>query len=181
MSIWCPPGVRSKWPGLCSVASSNIGLASTRSEPEFPRFRSSHPHPSACITGGVQFAAGSHGVELALPYDEPWGWMTPVAHALAALLLEQGHRDEAEAVYREDLERWPENLWSLQGLLAATELPGCCKRPKTTRDGERENFAARLATASARADTHPSHSCFCAGVQPPGATCTTAATASGRG
>ena len=25
-----------------------------------------------------------------LPYDEPWGWMQPVRHALGALLLEQG-------------------------------------------------------------------------------------------
>uniref|UniRef100_UPI001CC11361 hypothetical protein n=1 Tax=Pseudomonas sp. BF-RE-03 TaxID=2832359 RepID=UPI001CC11361 len=24
-----------------------------------------------------------------LPYDEPWGWMQPVRHALGALLLEQ--------------------------------------------------------------------------------------------
>ena len=38
-----------------------------------------------------------------LPYDEPWGWMQPARHALGALLLEQGHTDEAEAVFREDL------------------------------------------------------------------------------
>ena len=38
-----------------------------------------------------------------LPYDEPWGWMQPVRHALGALLLEQGRVAEAEAVYREDL------------------------------------------------------------------------------
>jgi tetratricopeptide (TPR) repeat protein len=39
----------------------------------------------------------------ALPYDEPWGWMQPTRHALGALLLEQGHLEEAEAVYRADL------------------------------------------------------------------------------
>jgi tetratricopeptide (TPR) repeat protein len=33
-----------------------------------------------------------------LPYDEPWGWMQPVRHALGALLLEQGRAAEAEAV-----------------------------------------------------------------------------------
>ena len=42
-------------------------------------------------------------LEDALPYDEPWGWMQPTRHALGALLLEQGHVAEAEAVYREDL------------------------------------------------------------------------------
>jgi len=35
-----------------------------------------------------------------LPYDEPWGWMQPVRHALGALLLEQDHTAEAEAVSR---------------------------------------------------------------------------------
>lgn len=60
-----------------------------------------------------------------LPYDEPWGWMQPTRHALGALLLEQGHVEEAEAVYREDLGLGgslpraaihPDNVWSLKGL-----------------------------------------------------------------
>ena len=41
-------------------------------------------------------------LEDTLPYDEPWGWMQPVRHALGALLLEQGHTNEAEAVCRAD-------------------------------------------------------------------------------
>ena len=60
-----------------------------------------------------------------LPYDEPWGWMQPTRHALGALLIEQGHFEEAEAVYRADLGldgtlsracQHPENVWSLHGL-----------------------------------------------------------------
>lgn len=60
-----------------------------------------------------------------LPYDEPWGWMQPVRHALGALLLEQGRLAEAEAVYRADLGLdgglsraciHPDNVWSLKGL-----------------------------------------------------------------
>ena len=59
-----------------------------------------------------------------LPYDEPWGWMQPTRHALAALLLEQGRVDEAAAVYRADLGyddtlsracQHPDNVWSLHG------------------------------------------------------------------
>ena len=38
-----------------------------------------------------------------LEYIEPWAWMHPPRHALAALLAEQGHYDEAEQVYRDDL------------------------------------------------------------------------------
>jgi hypothetical protein len=61
----------------------------------------------------------------ALPYDEPWGWMQPTRHALDALLMEQGHLEEAEAVYRADLGldqalsracQHLGNLWSLNGL-----------------------------------------------------------------
>ena len=32
-----------------------------------------------------------------LEYIEPWAWMHPPRHALAALLLEQGYCEEAEA------------------------------------------------------------------------------------
>jgi tetratricopeptide (TPR) repeat protein len=33
-----------------------------------------------------------------LQYIEPWAWMHPPRHALAALLMEQGHYDEAEQI-----------------------------------------------------------------------------------
>ncbi len=60
-----------------------------------------------------------------LPYDEPWGWMMPSRHALGALLLEQGHVEEAAAAYEADLglddtvirsNRHPNNVWALLGL-----------------------------------------------------------------
>jgi tetratricopeptide (TPR) repeat protein len=62
-----------------------------------------------------------------LPYDEPWGWMVPTRHALAALLVEAfdlgcsnsskgGILTEAEEVYRKDLTMHPKNIWSLRGL-----------------------------------------------------------------
>ena len=38
-----------------------------------------------------------------LYYTEPWAWMHPPRHALGALLLEQGHVEKAEQVYRADL------------------------------------------------------------------------------
>jgi tetratricopeptide (TPR) repeat protein len=57
--------------------------------------------------------------EDALIYQEPPDWHAPVRQNLAAVLLEAGRPDEAEAVYWEDLKKNPENVWSLGGLLQA--------------------------------------------------------------
>ncbi len=110
------------------------------------------------------FAHLRRSVELddALPYDEPWGWMQPTRHALGALLLEQGHVDEAEAVYRADLGldnslsracQHPENVWSLHGLHECL-----------TRRGETVEAAIikpRLDLALARAEVPVRASCYC--------------------
>jgi tetratricopeptide (TPR) repeat protein len=99
-----------------------------------------------------------------LPYDEPWGWMQPARHALGALLLEQGHVVEAEAVYRADLGldatlsracQHPGNVWSLHGLQACLAAQG--------KAGEAVMVAHQLELATARADVTISASCFCAG------------------
>jgi tetratricopeptide (TPR) repeat protein len=54
-----------------------------------------------------------------LAYDEPSAWFFPVRHVLGAQLLGSGKAAEAEAVYREDLERNPGNGWALYGLAQA--------------------------------------------------------------
>jgi tetratricopeptide (TPR) repeat protein len=89
----------------------------------------------------------------ALNYDEPWGWMQPARHALGALLLEQGHVDEAEAVCRADLLRHPNNPWALNGL---TE---CLVRQGNT--VEAAAAKARFVAATIRADVKIDRSCFC--------------------
>lgn len=97
-----------------------------------------------------------------LPYDEPWGWMQPVRHALGALLLEQGRVEEALHAYRADLgldntlsrASWHlDNVWSLHGYVE------CLKR--LGRDGEAAAAQVRLNLAMARADVEISASCFC--------------------
>ncbi|MGH4008665.1 MAG: tetratricopeptide repeat protein [Pseudonocardiaceae bacterium] len=78
------------------------------------------------------------GVELedAMPYREPADWLYPVRHSLGAVLLAAGQAPEAEAVYREDLRRNPENGWALYGLMQALEAQG-----NTTESAEvRERF-----------------------------------------
>mmetsp|Transcript_37221 Transcript_37221/g.75815 ORF Transcript_37221/g.75815 Transcript_37221/m.75815 type:complete len:334 (-) Transcript_37221:107-1108(-) len=52
-----------------------------------------------------------------LHYDEPWGKMQPIRHALGGLLLEKGGISEAEEVFRADLKFHPKNPWSLRGLI----------------------------------------------------------------
>jgi len=83
-------------------------------------------------------------LEDAIPYDEPPGWHAPVRHTLGAVLLEAGRADEAEAVYREELRRNPENGWSLRGLATALEA--------LQRQEEAAEVHSRLAQAWANAD-----------------------------
>jgi tetratricopeptide (TPR) repeat protein len=63
-----------------------------------------------------------------LNYDEPWGKMQPIRHALGGLLLEQGHFEESETVFRKDLEFHPLNPWSLVGLINSLKKKSgsCC-------------------------------------------------------
>jgi len=62
--------------------------------------------------------------EDSLHYDEPPTWYWPVRHALGAALLTAGRARDAEAVYREDLRRHPDNGWSLLGLTKALRAEG---------------------------------------------------------
>jgi len=59
-----------------------------------------------------------------LGYDEPKNWFFPVRHLLGAALLRARQAQEAERVYREDLEQNPANGWSLYGLAAALRAQG---------------------------------------------------------
>ena len=100
--------------------------------------------------------------EDSLPYDEPWGWMQPARHALGALLLEQGHVEKAELVYRADLgfdssviraRRHPNNVWALHGLAE-------CLR-KQNKISELNLIEQNLDLALGRADVPINVSCFC--------------------
>ena len=66
----------------------------------------------------------------ALNYDEPWGKMQPIRHALGGLLFEQNHVDEAEQVFRTDLKLHPNNPWATIGLIRCMERKmngrSCC-------------------------------------------------------
>ena len=119
----------------------------------------------AVLNGELEYYKGNHQeafkfLRLAverdknLPYDEPWGWMMPARHVLGALLVEQGEVAEAEAIYREDLKQYKDNLWSLLGLSQALKQQG-----KTE---EAELVRASFEKASVRTDIKIQASCLCA-------------------
>lgn len=104
----------------------------------------------------------ANDLEDRLPYSEPWAWMQPTRHAYAALLLEQGHVDDAAAVYKADLGlddtliragRHPNNVWALQG------YHECLTRLGKTEEAAAIKHAVELALAVADVPVHSS--CFC--------------------
>lgn len=127
----------------------------------------------AMIDGELDYRRGEHEAAFAhlrraveiednLLYDEPWGWMQPTRHALGALLLEQGHYDEAEQVYRADLgldatlnraSQHPNNLWSLHGLYECLQQRG--------EEVESVIIKQQLDIAAARSEVEIKASCYC--------------------
>lgn len=128
----------------------------------------------AMMNGEVEYHKGNHEVAFEhlrravylddhLKYSEPWGWMMPTRHALGALLLEQGHIEEATAVYRADLGldqsifrpmQHPNNVWSLHGYVTCLEAQG--------KQAEADMMRNPLHLALARTDVEINASCFCA-------------------
>lgn len=83
-------------------------------------------------------------IEDNLTYDEPPPWYTPARHNLGAVLLQAGRAAEAERVYREDLQKYPENGWSLFGLRQSLAQQG--------KHAEAQAVQQRLAQAWQHAD-----------------------------
>lgn len=128
---------------------------------------------SAMLQGEIQYREGNFDVafrrlreavalEDSLPYSDPPPWMQPARHALGALLLEQGHLEEAELVYREDLglsDSLPKrkarlnNVWGLHGLHECLT--------KTGKIGEAKIIGVQKDLALASADIPIVASCFC--------------------
>ncbi|MCB9866529.1 MAG: hypothetical protein H6816_07845 [Phycisphaerales bacterium] len=92
-------------------------------------------------------------IEDSLRYMEPPEWMQPVRHTLGAVLLDAHRFAEAEQVYREDLDAWPNNGWSLYGLSRSLEGQG--------KNAEAKEYAAQFRKAWSRADAPIRSSCAC--------------------
>ena len=155
---------------------------------------------SAMMKGEILYFEGKHQVAFdelrkavrlqdMLNYDEPWGKMQPVRHALGGLLLKHGLVDEAEDTFRADLKRHPKNPWGLIGLISCLkqQLDGssldklCCqsteneidqafKSNSALTDGQREEKADEVQELESQlteqrqsewADYEMVHACAC--------------------
>lgn len=126
--------------------SAVLDVAKAMAEGELEYRRGNYDHAFALLRDAVR-------QDLALHYDEPWGWMMPASHALGALLLERGQAAEAETVYRADLKRYPLNGWSLNGLAESLRAQG--------KDAEAAAMDREFQKAWGRADVAIKSSCYC--------------------
>ncbi|KAH1683485.1 hypothetical protein KXV79_003697 [Aspergillus fumigatus] len=127
----------------------------------------------AMLDGEIEYRRGNYPVAFenlrkavhfddSLRYTEPWGWMVPTRHAYAALMLEQGHVEEAAQAYAEDLgldssltraHQHPKNVWALHGYHECLVRLG--------RESEARIIKQDLDLALQVADVPIKCSCFC--------------------
>jgi len=112
--------------------------------------RAANTHDYAAAVRLLREAAA---IEDGLRYNEPPDWIQPVRHTLGAVLLRAGRPADAEAVYREDLVRYPENGWSLWGLERALRLQ--------KKDAEADAMKKRFDAVWSRADLTLASTCLC--------------------
>lgn len=79
-----------------------------------------------------------------LAYTEPPPWYIPMRQILGAAQLDAGQPTHAEVSFRADLKDWPENGWSLFGLLQSLRAQG--------RTDDAERVQRRFLKAWSRAD-----------------------------
>lgn len=76
-----------------------------------------------------------------LPYTEPPWWDFPVRQYLGAALMRTKRYAEAASVYRDDLNEWTKNGWSLYGLSEALERSGKRREASETRTAYQEAWS----------------------------------------
>ena len=69
---------------------------------------------------GVSHLRKAAMLEDKLVYGEPPEWSVPVRQDLGRALVKAGRYAEAERVFKEDLKRFPNNTWSLEGVQQAS-------------------------------------------------------------
>ena len=110
---------------------------------ELAAARQDYPAALEALAQGV-------ALEDALAYFEPPVWHQPVRQTLGAVQLAAGQAAAAEASYRQDLERFRDNGWSLLGLAQALRAQN--------RTAEAEAIELRQRAAWAHADLKPASS-----------------------
>jgi tetratricopeptide (TPR) repeat protein len=100
-----------------STAATNLRIASLTLGGELAGARGEGEQMVSQLEAAVKLQDG-------LAYIEPPAWYYPVRQTLGAALLKLGKATEAETVYREDLKEYPQNGWSLLGLMKSLAAQG---------------------------------------------------------
>jgi tetratricopeptide (TPR) repeat protein len=132
------PSLETTWVSNVNAASSIVAIACEVLEGELAARRRQ-------VDRAMRHFAAAVALEDGLTYMEPPDWPIPVRQLQGAALLELGRAKEAEAAFREDMKKFPDNGWSLSGLHASLERQG--------RRAEAAAVQARLAEVWRRADT----------------------------
>jgi hypothetical protein len=88
-------------------------------------------------------------LEDGLTYMEPPDWPVPVRRLQGAALLELGRAADAEAAFRGDLRKFPDNGWSLSGLQASLERQGKRAEAAAVKERFAEQWKAADVTVAA--------------------------------
>jgi tetratricopeptide (TPR) repeat protein len=110
------------------------------------RFAAAHLEGEIALRRGnndeaIRLLQAAAGMQDSLHYDEPPAWQQTARQSLGTALLAAGRAPEAEAVYREDLARYPETGWSLYGLTQALRAQGKTKEAAATEKRFRRAWA----------------------------------------
>ena len=127
-------------PAGFNTAKALLGIASDALGGALASRRGDHDQAVALLRQAVR---GEDG----LSYDEPPDWMLPARRMLGRALLAAGRARQAEAAFRQDLRRHPENGRSLYGLAKSLEAQN--------RTREASEVEARFRKAWTRADITP--------------------------
>lgn len=104
-------------------------------------------------TLATELLTDAAAIESTLAYGEPPQWLQPIRHTLGAVYLATNQYAKAEQCYREDLEKWPNNGWSLFGLSKALTGLGKKKAAQEALSNYKKHWA--------KADAPLTTSCKC--------------------
>ena len=107
--IQANPDLAKMYVSTPNTADKIVAVAASMLAGEIAAQRKNYPAAIAALEEGIRS-------EDSIRYNEPEDWQYPVRLLLGAVLLDAGRPVAAEAAYRGDLEKHPENGWALFGL-----------------------------------------------------------------
>ena len=113
---------------------------------------------AATVNEGLKELETAVNLEDHLDYSEPPQWLMPTRHAHGAALLLFGKFTKAEAVFRTQLQRTPNDGWALMGLAKSLRAQGKLVQAK--------QYDAAFRREWSQADITISTSCMCLEPQP---------------